>query len=176
MRPLVFDREKFPFLICWVCFIDLYALFTGAGGGKFVGAMLKNNLIPGPTFQLYPLDSNGMSIIYPDEKDTLPTVLQLNYDVFILAARLGLLASEYRRETVPRAYGNDSINRQRFSNSHPVDRMEMLFDIQHALRHVWESPGALLLAQEPDKLPRRPRELYQHVSDTLHNWFFLPEF
>ena len=152
-----------------MCSIDLYALFSGAGTGKFVEAMLKNSMIPGPEFHLYPLDSNGMSVVCPNEKDTLPTVLQLNHDIFILAVRLGLLASEYRRETAPPAYDKNSISQQGFTNNSLADRMKRLLDIQRGLRHVWESPSAALLEQQADKLPCRARELYQHVSNTSPN-------
>ena len=120
--------------------------------------------------------SNGMSVIYPDEKDTLPAVLQLNYDIFTLAVRLGLLASEYRREPAPQMYDEASIGPQGFPNSRQADQMKRLFDIQHALRRVWELPGAVLLAQQADKLPHRSRELYQQVSDILPSLSFPPGF
>jgi hypothetical protein len=40
--------------------------------------MLNNDMIPPPSFHLYPLGIDGSSIIYVEETDTLPIVLQLN--------------------------------------------------------------------------------------------------
>lgn len=42
--------ERFPFIIWWICNIDLNALYSGAGRGDFVGAMLNNGMIPPPSF------------------------------------------------------------------------------------------------------------------------------
>jgi len=85
MRREVFGGERYPFIIWWVCNIDLYAAMSGAGTGEFVGTMLKNDMMPPPSFHLYPLGIDGSSIVYGDETETLPMILQLNYEVTVLA-------------------------------------------------------------------------------------------
>ncbi|EER42675.1 conserved hypothetical protein [Histoplasma capsulatum H143] len=82
MRNEIFKTEKFPFIIWWVCSIDLYALFSGTGTGEFIATVLKNDMIPSPGYHLYPLGQDGTSVIYPEEMDILPTILQLNHDIF----------------------------------------------------------------------------------------------
>ncbi|KAK2806917.1 hypothetical protein FQN51_005717 [Onygenales sp. PD_10] len=170
MRNEVFETEQFPFVIWWVCYIDLYALFSGAGTGEFVRTVLKNDMIPAPRFHLYPLGANGMSIIYPQERDILPTILQLNHDIFVLAARLGLLASECRRESVSISptYGNTG---QPYPTQLEADREKRLFAIQQSLRHLWESSNAAILEQQMDMLPSRSKELLQLSTTLFHACF-----
>lgn len=163
MRNTVSEKEEFPFVVWWVCCIDLYALFSGAGSGEFVGMVLKNDMIPAPNFQIYPLDPSGSNPFYSSENDTLPTILQLNYDVFILAAKLGLLASEFRQEEND-PYGGGSFSQQEFSQIQQADRRKRLVELQQSLKQLWQYSNAEVLEQQMEILPPRSRELVQHVS------------
>ncbi|KAL2386352.1 hypothetical protein RJZ90_000748 [Blastomyces dermatitidis] len=172
MRNELFKTEKFPFIIWWVCSIDLYALFSGTGTGEFIGAVLENDMIPPPTFHLYPLGPDGTSIIYPEERDILPTVLQINHDIFVLAARLGLLASEFRAQST---YANGTAMNTTSSNSShgfppqiPADREKRLFRIQQAFRHLWVTSNLSVLEQQMDLLPSRSKEMLQHSTTLFH--------
>jgi len=80
LRREVFGGETFPFVVWWICNIDLDALFSGAGSGEYVGSMLNSDLIPPPSFHLYPLGLDGSSVVYADEVEVLPTILQLDYE------------------------------------------------------------------------------------------------
>ncbi|KAL2215657.1 fungal-specific transcription factor domain-containing protein [Thermoascus aurantiacus ATCC 26904] len=166
MRLSMFGSERYPFIIWWVCHIDLDALFSGAGTGEFVGAMLKNNMLPGPGFILYPLGPGGYSAIYPEESDSLPLILQLHHDTFVLAARLGFLAAELRRESISPPFLNGSISTGSFT--HPAERQKKLFGIREAFKLLWESPNATLLRQHLDSFPRRSRELLQQSLTLFH--------
>lgn len=170
MRREIFGGERYPFIIWWVCMIDIYAVFSGAGAGEFVGTMLKNDMMPPPSFHLYPLAIDGSSIIYPNEADTLPAVLQLNYDISVLAARLGQLARELRKETLGQTYSEDGFMFQRHTNMRI--RQRRVFEIQEEFRQLWTAPNIVLLGQSMEVLPRRSREVYQHVG-TLHSDFSL---
>ncbi|EGC42767.1 conserved hypothetical protein [Histoplasma capsulatum var. duboisii H88] len=172
MRNEIFKTEKFPFIIWWVCSIDLYALFSGTGTGEFIATVLKNDMIPSPGYHLYPLGQDGTSVIYPEEMDILPTILQLNHDIFVLAARLGLLASEFRTQS---AYANGAlINNANSNGSHVfppqilADREKRLFEIQQALRHLWETSNLAILEQQMDLLPSRSKEMLQHATTLFH--------
>lgn len=161
-RREYFGGERYPYIIWWICNIDLYALFSGAGSGEFVGTMLNNDMIPPPSFHLYPLGIDGSSIVYAEEVQTLPTVLQLNYEVTLLAVRLGLLAQEFRKEvTVARVA--DGITPQQ----HQYDvklRQTRVYELQEALRHLWASPAiAALFPQlgQSDDVPPRSRQVFE---------------
>jgi hypothetical protein len=160
LRREVFGGERFPFITWWICNIDLYALYSGAGTGDFVGTMLNNDMIPPPSFHLYPLGMDGSSIMYVEETDTLPIVLQLNYEVTVLAVRLGLLAKELKQEASqePRGF---SLHEQH------VDirmRQSRILELQESLRQLWVAPNIMLLGQRLDLLPRRSQQLFQHAS------------
>src|SRR5215469_6635614 len=110
MRIQSFGTERYPYIIWWVCNIDLYALLSGAGTGEFLSTMIKSNMLPKPEFQLYPLGPSGYSIIYPEETDSLPAILHLHHETFVLAARLGFLAADLRRESVSSALSDGSMS------------------------------------------------------------------
>jgi hypothetical protein len=160
MRIETFGTERYPFVVWWVCNIDLYALLSGAGTGEFLGAMLKHNMLPEPECQLYPLGPGGYSIIYPEESDSLPDILQLHHQTFSLAARLGFLAAELRQGVSPTF--EDGSDHESFA--HVIPQSEKLFGIQHRLRRLWErSSSVIYYCQHLDRLPRRSRELLQQV-------------
>lgn len=159
LRREVFGGERFPFITWWICKIDLEALFSGAGTGEFVGALLKNDMIPPPNFHLYPLNMDGSSVVYAAETQTLPTVLQLHYEVTILAIQLGLLAKELRRNASSLAFDSQELA----SHQRHVDtklRQRRVYELQEAFRHLWASPNILILGQQPDLLPPRSRQSF----------------
>jgi Fungal specific transcription factor domain len=160
LRREVFGGERFPFITWWIFNIDLHALYSGAGTGDFVGTMLNNDMIPPPSFHLYPLGMDGSSIMYVEETDTLPIVLQLNYEVTVLAVRLGLLAKELKQEASQERHGF-SLHEQH------VDirmRQSRILELQESLRQLWVAPNIMLLGQRLDLLPRRSQQLFQQAS------------
>lgn len=157
-RRDVFGGERYPFIIWWICLIDLDALFSGAGSGDFVGTMLKNDIIPPPSFQLHPLGIDGSSVVYANELDTLPTILQLDFEITILAATLALLAHEYRQDTT-------------FGRSGPLQtdrdtrmRQSRIYELQEQLRQTWLTPAVLMIGQNVEILPVRSKRLFEHAA------------
>ncbi len=156
LRREVFGGERFPFVVWWVCNVDLDALFSGAGSGEFVGSMLKTDLIPPPSLHLFPLGLDGSSIVYAEELESLPTLLQLDYEVTILAVRLALLSHEFRNDPTPNIIdGEQSTTRIRQSRT---------FEFQEALRQLWVSQAVSIITQNISQLPMRPVQLYEHAA------------
>ena len=158
LRREVFGGEIFPYVIWWICNIDLDALFSGASSGEYVGAMVNNDIIPPPSFHLYPLGLDGSSVVYADEVEVLPTVLQLDYEVTVLATRLALLAHEFRHDTT---FSNtDIMDREQAIR----DRQSRIFEFQEALRELWVTQAVVMVNQKADALPTRPKQLYEHAA------------
>lgn len=158
----MFGGERYPFLIWWLCNLDMNALFSGAGTGDFVGYMLKNDIVPPPSFHLYPLGIDGSSIVYGEETETLPKILQLNYDVTLLAVRIGLLARELRAEASEHAFTADML-----SQGLQIDadlRRSRVQELQEALRQIWDLPNTVRLEQQIEELPSRPRQVLEQAS------------
>ena len=163
LRREVFGGERFPFITWWICNIDLYALLSGAGRGEFVETMLKNDMMPPPSFHLYPLGMDGSSIVYAGETDSLPTILQLNNEVTLLAVRLGLLAQELRRDATAMTFdGQETGSHQRHVST--KIRQRRVFELQEAFRHLWVSPSILMLGQQPGMLPPRSQQSFEHAN------------
>jgi Fungal specific transcription factor domain len=163
LRREVFGGERFPFITWWICNIDLYALFSGAGTGEFVGTMLKNDMMPPPSFHLYPFGVDGSSIVYAEETESLPAILQLNYEVTVLAVRLGLLAQELRRDATALTFDSQEIGSHQRHVSTKI-RQRRVFELQEAFRHLWVSPTILMLGQQPEMLPPRSRQSFEHAG------------
>ncbi|KAJ9604972.1 hypothetical protein H2200_010361 [Cladophialophora chaetospira] len=158
LRREVFGGEPFPYVVWWICNIDLDALFSGAGSGEYVASMLSNDLIPPPSFHLYPLGLDGSSVVYADEVDMLPTVLQLDYEVTILAMRLALLAHEFRHDTT--FNDMDAVQTEQTIRI----RQSRIFEVQEALRQLWVTQSVMMVNQQIDELPTRPKQIYEHAA------------
>ena len=172
MRREIFGGERYPFIIWLVCNIDIYAVFSGAGSGEFVGTLMKNNIIPPPDSHQHPLGTDGSSIIYPEESDTLPTVLQLRYNVSVRAARLGLLAQELRKEARGQTYADEPFMTQKRIDTRV--RQRRILKLQEEFRHLWTVTNIVMLEQRLKLLPRRSKEIFQQVSERcfFHNQVF----
>ncbi|KAK2873621.1 hypothetical protein FQN49_002227 [Arthroderma sp. PD_2] len=165
MRGAILQREPFPFVVWWICWIDLYALFSGAGTGDFVRNLLTHDMIPAAMSQLYPIGLDGKSAIYAGEEHTLPVILRLNRDTFILAIRLGLLAAECRCDAVSQTFPDGSIG-YTLLGRHAKEKR--LLDIQQSFLQLWAAPRVSLFEQQVHQLPRRSKEVFQHCSTLFH--------
>jgi hypothetical protein len=163
MRREIFGGERYPFIIWLVCNIDIYAVFSGAGSGEFVETLMKNNIIPPPDSHQHPLGTDGSSIIYPEESDTLPTVLQLRYNVSVRGARLGLLAQELRKEARGQTYADEPFMTQKRIDTRV--RQRRILKLQEEFRHLWTVTNIVMLEQRLKLLPRRSKEIFQQVSE-----------
>lgn len=160
LRREIYRGERYPFVTWWICNIDLHALFSGAGNGDFVGSMLRDEMIPPPGFHLYPLGPDGSSIVYAEEINTLPTILQLNYEVTLLAVRLALLGQELRQEATM-VDGEINLHQRHFDIKL---RQSRVYDIQESLRGLWIVEPVILISQQADALPPRSMHLFENAS------------
>jgi len=138
--------------------IDLESLFSGAGSGEYVGTMLKNDIIPPPSFHLYPLGADGSSVVYANELQTLPTILQLDFEITVLASRLALLSQEFRQDA---SFGSQGVaQRDRETRL----RQSQTLELQEQLRQLWVAPGVMMIGQNVDALPIRSQRLFEHAA------------
>lgn len=151
LRRSQFGREPHPFILWWVCHIDLYALLSGAGSGEFVRTVMDHQMLPGAESLLYPSTPEGYSVIYPDEHESLPTLLRLYHDTFMLAAQLGFLAAQLRQD------------KQSLPLSDSDLRWTEICELRRAFGRLWESPDVAFLYQQQDSLPPRSQEIMQQV-------------
>lgn len=146
LRRSIFGTERYPFIIWWLSLIDIDAIFSGASAGEFVATLLRSDLIPPPSYHLFPLGVDGSSVVYGNELDTLPVILQLDYEVSMLAVRLAILAREFRETGDGRM------------------RHGQIYELQEALRGLWATPTIMLISQNTDRLPLRPKRLFEHAQ------------
>lgn len=158
LRRQIFGAERFPYICWWTCNIDLEALLGGSGNGEFVGHMLNHDLIPPPSFHLFPLGGDGSSVVYPEETQSLSIVLQLDYEVTLHAIRMGLLAREFRSD--------DSFNSADLRSRTIMIKLRQsrISEIQDGLRQLWAVPAVQSLAQM--QLPTRSSRLFHHAWTT----------
>ncbi|KAJ5774619.1 hypothetical protein N7457_009515 [Penicillium paradoxum] len=156
LRRDKYGQEPHPFILWWVCHIDLYALLSGAGTGEFVRAVIEHQMLPGSECLLYPSAPEGYSVIYSDEHESLPVIMRLYHDTFRLAAQLGILATRLRqdKQNLP------------FAEFNP--RSREVTDLRQALGRLWESPDVAFLHQHQDSLPRRSQEILQQSATLYH--------
>ena len=160
LRQAIYKGERYPFIVWWICNIDIYALFSGAGHGEYVGSMLLTETIPLPQYHLYPLSSDGSSIVYSDEISTLPKVLQLNYEVTMRAAKLGFPAQELRREM---AYMTEEMSSQQ-PHANTKLRQTRVYELQESLRALWLVEPVTRITQSLKSLPLRSKQLFEHAT------------
>ncbi|KAJ5678612.1 hypothetical protein N7462_006856, partial [Penicillium macrosclerotiorum] len=156
LRRSKFGREPHPFILWWICHIDLYALLSGAGTGEFVRAIMDHQMLPGSECLLYPAVPEGYSVIYADEHDSLPAIMRLYAETFTLAAQLGSLASQLRQ------------NKQSASASEFNQRSKEIGSLRQALARLWEASDISFYFQHQDSLPQRSRELLQQSASLFH--------
>jgi hypothetical protein len=169
MRRQLFGGERYPFIIWLVVNLELQAIFCGLSSGEFINTILENDMMPPPSFHLYPLGLDGSSVIYAEESDTLPLILQLGYDIAVLAARLGQLARELRKETGGQAFPVENMQR-----TDTKMRQRRVYELQEAFRQLWQAPTIILIVQAAKSLPTRSLEIYQQVSPSHAQINFLP--
>lgn len=108
-------------------------------------------MLPSSDCLLYPSAAEGFSVIHQDEHDSLPVIMRLYADTFVLAARLGFLAAQLRqdKQSLPLADFNE--------------RTKEVADLRQAFGRLWESPDVAFWYQHQDSLPRRSQEILQQV-------------
>ncbi|KAJ5217548.1 uncharacterized protein N7469_011173 [Penicillium citrinum] len=156
LRRNKYGREPHPFILWWICHIDLYALLSGAGTGEFVRAIIDHQMLPGSDCLLYPSATEGYSVIYADEHESLPTIMRLYADTFRLTARLGFLATQLRHDKQSLPYPDFH------------QRSKEISGLRAAFAGLWEAPDVSYWSQHQESLPRRSQEILQQSATLFH--------
>lgn len=133
--------------------MDLYALFSGAGTGDFVRAVLDNQLLldlQSLCYAVGPSDSE-----YPHADNSLPLIVRLYHDTFILAIRIGLLAVGTRG-----AKGS-------YLNNYLGSQQQELREVHDVLKRLWSQQEVGYLYQNQVSLSSQSQSLLQPVSSSL---------
>jgi hypothetical protein len=91
-------------------------------------------------------------VIYPDEHESLPTLMRLYADTFSLATQIGFLGSRLHQEKLSVPFSDFN------------QRSKEIGDLRQALSRLWEASDVAYWYQRQDSLPRRSQEILQQVS------------
>ncbi|GKZ35312.1 hypothetical protein AbraIFM66950_005907 [Aspergillus brasiliensis] len=154
LRQSIPGAERFPCIAWWVCHVDLYALFSGAGTGEFVRAVLDNQLLLDLQSLCYPVGPSDSD--YPHSDHNLPLIMRLYYDTFILAIRMGLLAVETRG--TKGSYLHDYLGPQQ----------QELSEVRDVLIRLWGHQEVGYLYQNQASLSLPSQSLLQSLAILYH--------
>ena len=152
LRQSAFGVERFPFVIWWICNIDLYALLSGAGTGAYVKTVLESDLLPWPGSLLSPIGPHGSDVIYSHEPDNLTLLLQLYMDMFGLAVQLGLTIADMKK----------------LGASYPYSPINLHEDF----RRLWDSSDVRFWAENQTRLPKQLQNIFEQVGQVGFFFFF----
>lgn len=144
LRQSALGVERFPFVIWWICNIDLYALLSGAGTGDYVKMVLGSDLLPWPGSSLSSIDSCGTDVIGSHEPDNPTLLLQLYRDMFGLAVQLGLAIA----------------GRKKLGASDPYAPINLHED----LKQLWDSSEVRFWAEKQTRLPKQLQSILEQVG------------
>lgn len=148
LRQSVAERERYPLIIWLICHVDLYALYSGAGTGDYVRAVVENHLLPDAESVLYSAGPKGTNVIQSEEYDTQSVIMHLYRECFVLAARVGLFATAARGQ----------------KGSHLERAYRELQDLRGKYRQLWGSQEVGLLMKHRHTLPKRSQNTLNKVS------------
>ncbi|PYI09034.1 hypothetical protein BO78DRAFT_405231 [Aspergillus sclerotiicarbonarius CBS 121057] len=154
LRQSIPRAERFPGIAWWVCHVDLYSLLGGAGTGEFARAVLDNQLLLELQSLCYPVGPDGSPLMYSDA--SLPMIMRLYYDTFILAIRIGLLAVETRGAKGP------------YLNDYSRAQQQELKELREVLVRLWGHEEVGYLFQNQASLPLRSQNLLQQLAILFH--------
>ncbi|KOC14186.1 hypothetical protein AFLA70_502g000751 [Aspergillus flavus AF70] len=148
LRQSALGVERFPFVIWWICNIDLYALLSGAGTGDYVKMVLGSDLLPWPGSSLSSIDSCGTDVIGSHEPDNPTLLLQLYRDMFGLAVQLGLAIA----------------GRKKLGASDPYAPINLHED----LKQLWDSSEVRFWAEKQTRLPKQLQSILEQMNLLFH--------
>ena len=154
--------EPFPAIVWWVCIIDTHALLCGIGRGTFISNLIRTGHVPTPADLIQSPGLVEPSSRVPEEGPMMESTLHFHRSFTLLAAELGLLASNLRdAASIRRSSGHVRVAQV----SHPQWQQQVQ-GIQEKLRQAWRMkvPVALTTGYRDGTLPARIRGVYEHVS------------
>lgn len=143
--------------------IDIVVALCGCGTGGFVKAMLQHGLFPIDTRFIVSATSSTAS---NDENEYMSLVVTFNGEIAVMAAKLGLVAQNLRREADQQTYADElSFARTQVRRS---GRRQQILAIQQNLRWKWnQMPPGIMMGVRNGTLPARIQGYYDHVSGRI---------
>lgn len=162
-RHEVNETELYPQLVRHICMIDILVALCGCGTGGFVKAMLQYGLFPIDTRFITPATSGTAS---NDENEYMSPVVTFNGEIAVMAAKLGLVAQNLRREADQQTYADEPpLARTQMESSH---RRQQILAIQQNLRWKWnQMPPGIMMGVKNGTLPAKVQGYYDHVSGLI---------
>lgn len=159
-RHEVNETELYPQLVRHICMIDIVVALCGCGTGGFVKAMLQHGLFPIDTRFIISATS---STAPNDENEYVSLVVTFNGEIAVMAAKLGLVAQNLRREADQQTYADEpSLARTQRRRSR---RRQQILAIQQNLRWKWnQMPPGIIMGVRNGTLPAKVQGYYDHVS------------
>ena len=164
LRALVQQRrtlqpvESYPYIIWWICQVDINALLSGSGDGEFIAFILQNNLLP-TSRQLHECGSFlTAGSLFPPEWEMMCSALDFHWQILAHAASIGHLAKQMRAAAAqllqPVTHAQTVLWRQQ------ADRARDL------LFQTWNSqmPVSIASGYQARSLPEAVQENFEHVS------------
>ncbi|KAE8376837.1 hypothetical protein BDV26DRAFT_228048 [Aspergillus bertholletiae] len=155
MRQSVFGVERFPFVIWWVCYIDLYALLSGTGTGDYVKMVIERDLLPWPEFISSSIGSSGSSITGLHELGNLTLLLRLYKDMFRLAVQLGLVITDLKKPDILYSYT-------------PINLQQRGVDLCEDFKRLWDSSEVRFWAENQTSLPKQLHSILEQIKLLFH--------
>lgn len=150
-RQSTYGAERFPFILWWVFYIDLYNLFGGTGMGEFAKAAIESHLLPAAESLFCPVSPETSCLLYPEERDNLFMISRLHHDALMIAVRSGLYAADIRK------------HRMSYRDTH-MDARQGAEELRNQLRGLWFSPEMRYLIDNQHALRERLQYLLQQVG------------
>lgn len=150
LRQSAFVIEKYPFILWWVCYIDLYSLLGGTGTGEFAKMVIESHLLPSAESLFCPVFSDTSCLLYPEERENMFMISRLHHGTLMLTVQLGLVAADMRKQQL--SYPNTYMNAR-----HSAE------EIRNQLHGLWLSPEIRFLVNNRHLLQKRPQCLLQQV-------------
>ena len=155
----MFDPERYSFIIWWMFVIDAHGVLTGGGDGVHAKSLLINDLLPKTDRPVLEFAPNG-SVFPPSTRmETGPSVLEFHREIYVQAARLGLLARELRKEVAQ--HGAHALTHRAVHS-----RMQRTVQARDLLEQIWNThvPMFTALGYTNEHIPVKDRGIFEHVS------------
>ena len=161
LRALVHQHrtlELYPYVIRWICQIDINALLSGNGDGEFITFILQQGLLP-TSHRLRECESFlSTGSLFPSEWEMMCSALDFHWQILAHAASIGQLAKQMRAAAAQLLQPIPPT--QTVSWSQQADRARDL------LIQTWTSqmPRSIASGYQAGSLPEAIQEMFEQVS------------
>jgi len=158
LRRQTYGTEKYDFIVWKICCIDIYALLSVSGGGTFIEALLKQNVLPVPERTIPPLEfGRPVALYHLEEQPFFPDLLIINQEVLLLALHVGQIAHEFRAEATRGQFEATDEMGPKSSTVHQLTRIQNIHRLLRDSKAAWHTryPASSTWLGGPDHPPLR---------------------